>query len=59
MALRDTLSPLIKTILLVAYGAYILLGLILMIMGIYYHSSVLGANSFVTLTAARTRPGTA
>jgi hypothetical protein len=51
MALRDSLAPVIKLLLLIAYAAYILFGLILFILGIYYSTSVEGSNDFVTLTA--------
>lgn len=51
MALRDVLAPVIRLILLIAYTAYIVLGLILMSLGIYYTTSVEGSNDFVTVTA--------
>ena len=49
MAIRDTLAPLIQLILFIMYGAYIVLGLALMGMGIYYKTQVEGANDFVAI----------
>ena len=51
MAIRDVLAPVITLILMIAYAAYIVFGLLLFSLGIYYTTSVQGANDFVTIVA--------
>ena len=49
MAIRDALAPIIQLLLFILYGIYIFLGLVLMIAGIYYVSSIEGANTFAAV----------
>eukprot|EP01051_Picozoa_sp_SAG22_P005244 SAG22_NODE_305_length_12688_cov_24.723330_2_plen_504_part_00 len=46
MGIREMLEPIIRLILFVAYGVYVLCGVFLLVAGVYYFAQITGANDF-------------